>query len=46
MDNPLKNLIEIIKTGSPQKVKEAQKQVKKFWYNVYIPKREEGKKIF
>ena len=44
--NPLKNLIEIIKTGSPQEVKEAQKKVEKFWDEVYIPKREEGKKAF
>jgi len=46
MDNPLKNLIEIIKTGSPQEVKEAKKQVEKFWRNVYIPKRGEGRKAF
>ncbi|MCD6284269.1 hypothetical protein J7J12_03415 [bacterium] len=44
--NPLKNLIEIIKTGSPQEVKGAQKKVEKFWYEVNIPKREEGKKDF
>ena len=45
-NNPLKNLIEIIKTGSRKEVKDAQKQVEKFWHNVYIPKREEGKKAF
>lgn len=46
MNNPLKNLIEVIKTGSPQEVKEAQKKVEKFWHEVYIPKREEGRKAF
>lgn len=46
MDNPLKNLIEIIKTGSREKVNEAQKQVEKFWHEVYIPKREKGKRAF
>ncbi len=45
-NNPLKNLIEIIKTGSREEVKGAQKQVEKFWHNVYIPKREECKKAF
>ncbi|MDI6883339.1 MAG: hypothetical protein QMC93_02595 [Patescibacteria group bacterium] len=45
-ENPLKNLIEIIKTGSPEEVKVAQKQVEKFWHEVYIPKREEGRKAF
>ncbi|HHD92641.1 MAG TPA: hypothetical protein ENL06_03435 [Candidatus Portnoybacteria bacterium] len=46
MNNPLKNLIEIIKTGPREKVKEAQKQIEEFWHDVYIPKREEGKKAF
>ncbi len=46
MQNPLKNLIEIIKTGSPEEVKVARKKVEKFWHEVYIPKREEGRKAF
>ncbi len=46
MQNPLKDLIEVIKTGSREEVKEAQKQVEKFWHNVYIPKRKEGRKAF
>ncbi|MBU4298954.1 hypothetical protein KJ636_02845 [Patescibacteria group bacterium] len=46
MQNPLKNLIEIIKTGSREGAKEAQKKVEKFWHEVYIPKREEGRKAF
>jgi len=46
MENPLKNLIEIIKTGPSEKVKEAQKKVEKFWHEVYIPKREEDKRAF
>jgi len=46
MKNPLKNFIKIIKTGFPEEVKEAQKQVEKFWHDFYIPKREEGKKAF
>lgn len=46
MDNPLKNLIEIIKTGSREEVKAAQKQVEKYWHEVYIPKRKEGKEAF
>lgn len=45
-ENPLKNLIEIIKTGSGEEVKEAQKQVEKFWHEVFLPKREEGRKAF
>jgi len=44
--NPLENLLEVIKTGSPEEVKEAQKKVEKFWYEFYIPQREEGKKAF
>ncbi|MCK5211861.1 hypothetical protein KAJ89_04120 [Candidatus Parcubacteria bacterium] len=46
MNNPLKKYIEIIKTGSSEEVKEAQKQIKKYWHDVYIPKRVEGKKVF
>lgn len=46
MDNPLIKLIEIIKTGAVAEVKSAQKEVEKFWYNIYIPKREEGRKAF
>ena len=45
-NNLLKNLIEIIKNGSREEVKEAQKQVDKFWHEVYVPKRKEGKKAF
>ncbi len=46
MKNSLKNLIEIIKTASPEEVKEAQKQVISYKDNVYISNREEGKKAF
>lgn len=46
MDNPLKKYIEIIKTGDKEEVKEAQKGIKKYWHDVYIPKRTEGKKAF
>ncbi len=46
MDYELKKFIEIIKTGSPQEVKEAQRQIEKYWHNVYIPQRERGKKAF
>ena len=46
MDNPLKNLINVIKTGSQEEVKEAQKQVEEFWDNVYISKRERSKNDF
>ncbi len=46
MENPLKNLIEIIKAGSPEEVKEAQKKVEEFWHEVFIPKREEGRRTF
>ena len=45
-DNSLKNLIEIIKTGSREEVKDAQKQVERFWHNRYISRREECKKVF
>jgi len=46
MDNSLKDLIEIIKTGSSKEVKEAQKEVGRFWHEFYIPKRKKGKKAF
>jgi len=46
MNNPLKNLIEIIKIGRPIEVKSAQKEVEKFWHNVYIPQREKGRQCF
>jgi len=46
MNTYLKNLIQIIKTASPAEVKVAQKQVEKFWFNYYIPNREEGRKAF
>lgn len=46
MENPLKNLIEIIKTGSPQEVKEAQKKIERFWHDIYLSKRKEGKQAF
>ncbi len=46
MNNPLKNLIEIIKTARPTEVKSAQKEVEKFWHNVYIPQREKGRQCF
>jgi len=46
MENLLKNSIEVIKTGCPQEVKEAQKKIEKFWHEVYIPHRKEGKRAF
>jgi len=46
MKNYLKNLIEIIKTGSPADVKLAQKQVEKFWHDYYIEHRQEGQLAF
>lgn len=47
MDNSLKNLIEVIKTGMPSEVKSAQKEVEKFWYNARcIPRREKGRQCF
>ncbi len=46
MENPLRNLIEIIKTGSREEVKVAQKQIEKYWNEIYIPKRKEGKETF
>ncbi len=46
MQNYIKNLIQIIKTGAPDEVKVAQKQVKKFYDDVYIPQRETGKRAF
>lgn len=42
----LDNFISIIKTGSRAEVKEAQKQVEKFWHEVYFTHREKGKKSF
>lgn len=47
MNQPnLKSLIETIKTGDRQEVKEAQKAVESFWHHYYIPHRKEGKKAF
>lgn len=46
MNNPLKKSIEIIKTGSREEAKEAQKQVEKYWHEVYIPRRKESRKAF
>lgn len=46
MQNHIKNLIQIIRTGMPAEVKVAQKQVKKFWHDVYIPQREIGRQAF
>jgi hypothetical protein len=42
----IKNLINIIKIGTPAEVKVAKKQVEKFWHDYYIPNREEGKLAF
>ncbi|MDA3839876.1 MAG: hypothetical protein PF572_02195 [Patescibacteria group bacterium] len=42
----LKNLIQTITTGTPAEVKVAQKQVKKFWHDFYIPNRKEGRLAF
>lgn len=42
----LDKLISIIKTDSREKVKEAQKQIEKFWHDVYIPHREKGRNAF
>ncbi|MFH1946785.1 MAG: hypothetical protein ABIJ23_01345 [Candidatus Magasanikbacteria bacterium] len=46
MQNTLKKLLETIKNGSPTEVKSAQKEVEKFWHNVYIPEREKGREAF
>lgn len=45
-NNPLEKFIKTIKTGTRDEVKEAQKGVEKFWHNVYIPRRKEGRKAF
>lgn len=45
-NNQLKNFIEIIKTGNRADVREAQKQIEKYWSDVYIPHRKEGRKAF
>lgn len=42
MQDKIKKLIQIIKTGSREEVKDAQKQVEKFWHEIYIPQRKEG----
>ncbi|MDP1759938.1 MAG: hypothetical protein Q8L01_00485, partial [Candidatus Woesebacteria bacterium] len=46
MQTDLKNLIQIIKTGSPIEVKLAQKQVEHYWHNYFIPHREGGQLAF
>lgn len=46
MKNHIKDLIQIIKTGTPGEVKDAQRRVEKFWHDFYIPRREEGRKAF
>lgn len=46
MENPLRKHIEVIKTGSRAEVREAQKQVARYWHDVYIPHREDGRKAF
>ncbi|MBU2541936.1 hypothetical protein KJ785_00030 [Patescibacteria group bacterium] len=46
MQNILIKLLETIKNGSPVEVKSAQKEVEKFWHNVYIPEREKGREAF
>ncbi len=45
-ENYLRNLIKTIKTGLPEEVKETQKQIEKFWHEVYIPRRKEGRRAF
>lgn len=45
-NNPLEKFIKTIKTGTRTEVKEAQKGVERFWHDVYIPKRKEGKRVF
>ena len=42
MENPLKNLILVLKTGTPQEVKEARKGVERFWHHDYISNKEEN----
>lgn len=42
----MEHLIQIIKTGGREEVKEAQKQIEKFWHDVYIPHRKKGRKAF
>lgn len=46
MQSHIKKLINIIKSGSRDEVKVAQKQVEKFWHDVYIPNRKEGRLAF
>lgn len=42
----IKALIEIVKTGNRQEVKQAQKAIESAWHNYYIPHRTEGRKAF
>ena len=46
MDNLLKNLISVITTKDRASVKQAQKEVERFWHNFYIPHREKGRQAF
>ncbi len=46
MENPLKKYIDKIKTGKKEEIKEAQKQIEKYWHEVYIPDRPRGEKEF
>ncbi|MFA6587692.1 MAG: hypothetical protein WCT08_01345 [Patescibacteria group bacterium] len=46
MDKPLIKFIKIIKSGSRAEVKEAQKQIEKFWYKIRFPRREKDKKTY
>lgn len=41
----IQSAIAAIKSGTPEEVKQAQKIVDRFWHTIYIPNREEGKKI-
>ncbi|HQO21033.1 MAG TPA: UPF0149 family protein [Acidobacteriota bacterium] len=45
-DNPLVPLLNIVKTGTPEEVRQAKKEIGKFWSKVYIPRRDEGRRCF
>ena len=42
----IKALINIVKTGTRQEVKQAQKAIESAWHRYYIPHRREGKQAF
>ncbi|MDD4358280.1 MAG: hypothetical protein PHY30_00500 [Candidatus Pacebacteria bacterium] len=46
MKNYIENLIKIIKVGTREEVKQAQKKVEEFFHNVYIESRDDGEWAF